>query len=259
MKKLWDAERKRLAQIFSSANRGLMSNQEVHKVDNTMVGRTVPKNPCGGAPPLSTLIGRSVSVVLTNLVFLNGVARLGWNAVPLVLMFILESVVVLLTDSIKRFFDRGGKDTQDVFVIECAFILFYGFFASIVFGPYDSLQTALEDGFHIQRALISGELRISLVALVFTRLVRLGHDLMDSGAFGGKVRRKLQLDGRGWIFLLFFAVMLAPLIAKSGPNPAGGLTALVVLKTLGEIFAVWAVRIRGMGPKSVAKNEEHRR
>jgi len=217
--------------------------------DNPMAGRNGPKAPSGNAPPLSTLIGRSVFVVLTNLVTLNGVVRLGWNAVPLVLMFILEGVAVLFTDSIKRLFDKGGKDTRVVFVIECAFILFYGFFALIVFGPYDSLQSAVDDGFRLQRGLISGELRNSLAALVFMRLVRLGHDLADSGAFGGRVRRKLQLEGGGWMLLLFFAVMLAPLIAKSGPNPAGGLAALVILKTLGEVLAVWAVRIRGLDPR----------
>ena len=132
--------------------------------------------------------------------------------------------------------------------MECAFILFFGFFAAIVFGPYDSLQSAVDDGFRIQRTLISGELRTPLAALVFMRLVRLGQDLLDSGAFGGKVRRKLQLDGGGWMILLFFAVILAPLIARSRPNPAGGLAALVILKTLGEVFGVWAVRIRGWKP-----------
>ena len=49
---------------------------------NPMAGRNGPKAPSGNAPPLSTLIGRSIFVVLTNLVALNGVVRLGWNAVP---------------------------------------------------------------------------------------------------------------------------------------------------------------------------------
>jgi hypothetical protein len=226
--------------------------------DNLMAGRNGRKAPDRGTPSLYTLIGRTVSVVLTNLVTLNGVTRLGWNAVPLVLMFILEGLIVLLMDFIKRLFDKGGKDTRAVFPIECAFILFYSFFALIVFGPYNSLQSAVEDGFHLQRELVSGELRLSLAALVFMRLVRLGHDLADSGAFGGKVRRKLQLEGGGWMLLLFFAVMLAPLLARSGPNPAGGLAALVILKALGEVFSVWAVRIRGLKPKPTAKNNRER-
>lgn len=213
--------------------------------DKPMVGRKGPQAPSGNAPPLSTLIARTVLVVLTNLVPLNGVVRLGWNAVSLVLMYILEGVAVLFTDFIKRLFDQSGKDTKVVFVMECAFILFFGFFASLVFGPYDSLRSAVADGFHRQRGLISGELRNSLAALVFMRLVRLGQDLTASGAFGGKVRRKLQLSGGSWMLLLFFAVLLAPLIARSGPNPAGGLAALVILKTLGEVFAIWAVRIQG--------------
>ena len=236
-----------------------MPNPEVHTADNPMADRNRPKPPGGNAPPLSTLIGRSVFVVLTNLVSLNGVVRLGWNAVPLVLMFILEGVAVLFTDSIKRLFDKGRKETKVFFVIEGVFILFYGFFALIVFGPYDSLQSAVDDGFRLQRALISGELRNSLGALVFMRLVRLGQDLADSGAFGGKVRRKLQLEGGGWMLLLFFAIMLAPLIARSGPNPAGGLMALVILKTLGEVLGVWAVRIRGFDHKSAANQRDRRR
>jgi hypothetical protein len=89
--------------------------------------------------------------------------------------------------------------------------------------------------------------------------VRVGHDLADAGAFGGKIRRKLQLEGGGWMLLLFFAVMRAPLISRSGPNPTGGLAALVILKTLGEVFAVWAVRIRGLEPKSATKKEERLR
>jgi hypothetical protein len=55
------------------------------------------------------------------------------------------------------------------------------------------------------------------------------------------------------MFLLFFAVILAPLIARSGPNPTGGLAALVILKTLGEVSAVWSVRIRGSRTDLTAK------
>jgi len=46
------------------------------------------------------------------------------------------------------------------------------------------------------------------------------------------------------MFLLFFAVMCAPFVARSAPNPMGGLAALVVIKTLGEVFAVRTVRIK---------------
>ncbi len=247
-----------LRRSFSPTLKCPPPNQEVFMADNPMSGHTGPKDSHRDAPSLFTSISRSISIILTNLVTLNGVTRLGWNAVPLVLMFILEGVIVLFMDFIKRLFNKGGKDTKDIFPIECGFILLYGFFALIAFGPYDSLQSAMDDGFRLQRVLISGELRLPLAALFFMRLVRLGHDLVDSGAFGGKIRRKLQLEGGGWMLLLFFAVMLAPLIARSGPNPAGGLAALVILKILGEIFSVWAVRIPGIKPKSGAKNNRKR-
>jgi hypothetical protein len=226
--------------------------------DTPMTYTAKSRAPRSTGPPLFTLILRTLSVILTNLITLNGVARLGWNAVPLILLFVLEGVVVLFTDFIKRFFDLGGKDSKNVFVIECVFVLFYGFFASIVFGPYESLQSAIDDGFHIQRTLISGELLKPLAVLIFMRLIRLGHDLMDSGAFGGRIRRSLQLDGGRFMLLLFFVVMLAPLLTRSGPNPTGGLVALVIIKIFGEIFEVWAVRIPGLKPKSADKRSGKR-
>jgi hypothetical protein len=53
----------------------LIPNSEVHMADNPFTDRNRPKPPGGNAPPLSTLIGRSIFVVLTNLVSLgsNGV------------------------------------------------------------------------------------------------------------------------------------------------------------------------------------------
>ena len=235
-----------------------MANQVPYAADNPGFARKGPEAAKGNAPPRSSLIIRSVFVVLTNLIVLDGVIRLGWNAVPLVLMFILEGVVVLVTDFSKYLFEKDGGKTRSIFVIECGFILFYGFFASLVFGPYDSLQSAVDDGFLLQRTMIAGELLAPLAGLFFMRLIRLGQDLMDSGIFGGKVRRKLQLDGGGWMFLLFFAVMLAPLISWSGPNPTGGLAFLVILKMLGELLGVWASRIERWIPKPRVKIGRHR-
>ena len=227
-------------------------------VDMPKADNRGPMAPNQDAPPLYTLVGRTFFVVMSNLVTLNGVVRLGWNAVPLVMMFILEGLIVVAKDYIKNFFDKSSKHIKGVLPIELAFILFYGFFASLVFGPYDSLQSAVEDGFRLQRELISGELRLSLLALLFIHVVRLGQDLLAAGIFGGNFQRGLRPEGGSWMLLLFFAVMLAPLIARSGPNPRGGLTALVILKTLGELFSVWSVKIPGLKTRSRVRNKRKR-
>jgi hypothetical protein len=98
-----------------------------------------PKTAAGGlkdltrnAPAPSILIVRTLFIILTNLVTLNGVVRLGWNAVPLVLMFILESFVILGTDGVKRLVERGNRQAWKVFGFHGVFILFYGFFAALV-------------------------------------------------------------------------------------------------------------------------------
>jgi hypothetical protein len=205
------------------------------------------------AASLLTLIGRTATVLITNAIPLFGVLRLGWNASALVLLFVLEGVVVLIFDYVKRGTGRVFAKQKPVLFFETVFIFFFGFFAAIAFGPYPSLQAAADDGFKLIGKIIFEELRKPLMAIVFMRSLRLVHDLADSGVFSGRIRRKLQFDGGGWMLLLFFAVMLAPFVAKSGPNPTGGLAALVCLKALGEGLAVWGERVptkgRGGGKK----------
>ena len=208
------------------------------------IHKVKPNLPSVDTTPLSTLIGRTVTIILTNAIPLFGVIRLGWNTAALVFLFVLEGIVVYFSDVIKYHFGRVVGTKHIILVFECIFIFFFGFFAMLVFGPYESLEAAVSDRFRLIGNLFFRELPKPLMGLVFMRLVRLVHDLADSAAFGGRVRRKLQLDGGGWMFLLFFAVMCAPFVARSAPNPMGGLAALVVLKTLGEVLAVWAVKIK---------------
>lgn len=229
-------------------SRGSPAGEPVLKQKNRMeesalVYRAQSMPSGGSAPPLFTLILQTLFIVLTNLITIYGVVRLGWNAVPLVLMFILEGIIVLVTDFVKLFFSLNVNRIKTVFLVECLFILFYGFFAAIVFGPYDSLQSAMDDGLRIQFDLISGSLHEPLIGLLIMRLLRLVHDLVDSGALSRSARRPLQFDGGRLMLLLFFAIMLAPLITWFGPNPTGGLVALVSLKIFGELFGVWAVRV----------------
>ena len=75
------------------------------------------------------------------------------------------------------------------------------------------------------------------------RLSRTIHELMASGVLGGGSRHPLFYSGAGWVLLLFFLVMIAPFIADKSPNPMAGLIGIIVLKTLAEVFILWAQRI----------------
>jgi hypothetical protein len=159
-------------------------------------------------------------------------------------MFLLEGLVVLFSDYVKNALKRPGQKVQGNLFFETMFILFFGFFAILVFGPAKTNAFEFSDKAAVIRSLAASPMRIPLLAMVGFRLVHLVQDLAAGGLFGGNVRQPLEFDGGGWMLLLFFAVMLAPWIAKTGPNPAGGLLALVALKTAGEVIAVWAVRIK---------------
>ncbi|MDH4198390.1 MAG: DUF6498-containing protein [Candidatus Aminicenantes bacterium] len=193
-------------------------------------------------PSLGRLLSRSLSVLASNGIILYGVAVFGWNRAGIVLLFVLEGVIVFLLDIVRSRASRDSQAFRSHIFIEGAFILFFGFFALLVFGPYESLEAAIGDGF---RAIfrLAVEVRFAVFGILFFRLVQLGQDLVAAGIFGGPAKRPLLPQGGGWMLLLFFAVMLAPLIARTGPNPTGGLIALVSLKTLGELLAVWADRL----------------
>jgi len=193
-------------------------------------------------PSLGRLLGRSLSVLASNGIVLYGVAAFGWNRAGVVLLFVLEGVIIFLSDIVRALAVRDNKAFRSQLFIEGAFILFFGLFALLVFGPYESLEAAIGDGFRVIFRL-AVEVRVALLWILFFRLLQLGQDLAAAGVFGGQAKRPLLLQGGGWMLLLFFAVMLAPLIAREGPNPTGGLIALVTLKTLGELLAVWADRL----------------
>jgi hypothetical protein len=212
----------------------------------------------GGRRRTWRLIGDSAGVILTNAVPAVGVIYWNWPAFNLVVLYILEGLVVLFFDHLKSALKRraGRLDTTlepsksskssrpsspGLLFFETAFILFFGAFALMVFGPSEEFGA----GFVEMGRLLASDLKYPFLLLLAFRAARFLKDLLGAGVFGGETKRPLALSGGGWMFLLFFAVMLAPLVAGKGPNPRGGLFALVLLKTAGELFAVWAVMIDG--------------
>ncbi|MBN2410673.1 hypothetical protein JXQ31_03205 [candidate division KSB1 bacterium] len=189
-----------------------------------------------------TLIFRFLSVILINTVPVYGVFRLGWNSIGLVLLFIVEGVIVLFTDIIKFQFLKNKQKVKINLLIEFCFIIFYGFFALLVYGPYESLENMIADRMLLVIDLIVVDLGRPLLIIAFIRLVRLVQDLLNAGVFKGSGTQPLNLEGGSFMLLLFFMVMAAPIVAGKGPNPLGGLMVLVLLKIAGDILLVWFSR-----------------
>jgi len=138
------------------------------------------------ATPISSMIGRTITVIITNAIPLYGVTRLGWNTTSLVFLFVLEGIVVFFSDIVKCRFGGIVGTKHAILVFEFVFIFFFGFFAMLVFGPYASLEAAVNDRFRLIVNIFTRELPGPLMGIVFMRLVRLVHDLADSAAFGGE-------------------------------------------------------------------------
>ncbi len=202
-------------------------------------------------------VSRSVAVLAANGVTLYGVLALGWDKSAMVLLFILEGLIVLAGDAVRRAVAKLRKEQGQAFFFEAVFMLFFGAFALLVFGPYEDLTTAVEDGFARFGGLFR-EIRVAVLFVLASHAWRLFQDLRGAGVIGRRPRRPLELRAGPYALLIFGAVMLAPLVARSGPNPMGGLAAIVGLKTAGELLAVWISgpenRHRG-APPNAAKGE----
>ena len=187
---------------------------------------------------------QSVMIIITNMIPLYNVWYHGWSSFNLILLFIAEGAIVVLMDSIKRFFMRkDGQDGQEgSLVFEVVFLSFFGFFAIMVFGrdknSRDLVETILTS-FQAAKVLQFWP----VVSILVMRLSRTIQELMASGGLGGGSRKPLLYSGGGWVLQLFFLVMLAPFIADKSPNPLAGLIAIIVLKTLGEVSMLWVQRI----------------
>jgi hypothetical protein len=194
-------------------------------------------------------VSRSIAVAAANGVTLYGVLALGWDKSAMVLLFIVEGLIVLVADAVRKAMAKLRREQAQAFFFEAVFMLFFGAFALLVFGPYEDLTTAVEDGFSLFGGLFR-EIRVAVLFVLASHAWRLFQDLRAAGVIGRRPQRPLELRAGPYALLIFGAVMLAPLIARSGPNPMGGLAALVGLKTAGELLAVWM-----SGPESRRRNE----
>ncbi len=196
------------------------------------------------SPPLSipALLYRSFMVIMTNLIPLYGVLRLGWSSFLVILLFIIEGVVVLIMDLIKRPYVTS-KERGKVLFFEIVFIIFFGFFAILIFGRSED-STELPETIRTAFQAASELPFWPIIGILVMRLFRTGQELVEAGIFYDSSKKPIYFSGGSWMLLLFFLVMTGPLIADKSPNPMGGLVAIIALKVLGEVFAIWAHRIK---------------
>ena len=192
--------------------------------------------------PIAGLLFRSLIVVLTNMIPLYGVLRLGWESFALIVLFIAEGAVVFLTDVLKSAWVVNPEKKKILF-FEFTFIFFFGFFAILIFGRDPDSSDLVETIRTAVRNLAMLSLWPVLV-IAAMRLLRTAQDIRAARGRSGKAGEPLHFQGGGWMLLLFFLVMSAPFIADMSPNPRGGLVVVVVLKTLGELAGVWLEKMR---------------
>ncbi|HEX9934262.1 MAG TPA: DUF6498-containing protein, partial [bacterium] len=200
-------------------------------------------NPQNRTLSTTVLIVQSLTILFTNAIPLYGVLALGWNSFALVLLYILEGVIVFAADVVKTLCKKRNEKLKGSLLFEFGFIFFFGFFVLLVFGPPETGAFSFTGKVLLIRSLLDGDLKLPVLLVFAARFFRLVQDLAAGGVFGGSVKRRLELGGGGWTLLLFFTAMLAPFIALKSPNPTGGLAALVVVKTLGELIGIWIWRI----------------
>ncbi|HPR63004.1 MAG TPA: DUF6498-containing protein [Thermoanaerobaculia bacterium] len=200
-----------------------------------------------GTPSIPRSVFETIIVLATNAIPMVGVIQLHWSPFALLLLFILEGVVVLCIDAIKWVIPKStlwiGKQMEksagQLFFFECLFIGFFGIFALLLYSPSREDPDNFIATFLNIREILTTTLAWPILGIALFRLQRLIQDLVSAGLFTRQRIRPLYFSGGGWMFLLFFLVMLGPFIADQSPNTMGGLIAIVILKTLGECLGIW--------------------
>lgn len=197
------------------------------------------------------LILSTLSVIVTNSIALYGVLVKDWPSFSLLVLFIVEGVIVLGSDALKLpfrksrlFIEKNLRSSgPSIFAFECVFFGLFGFIILMALGPRQSNSLVPGEVFIPVMNLITHELQWPIVWILIIRLQRLFQDFYSAGAFQGSRGFPLSLGGGGWMFLLFFLGVLMPFLASDEPDAFAGLVALIIIKTVGEILGIWAIKL----------------
>ncbi len=208
-----------------------------------------------------------LTVLIINAIPMYGVFFRGWDGFSLILLYICEGLIVWVTDILKFSVKNTGitldknfkKSGSTILGFEFIFITFFGAFALIAFGPRESASLVLSETFIPVKDLILTELKWPLAGILIFRCQKLFQDYVAAGGFGRSASIPLCHAGGGWMILLFAVVMLVPFISGGDANPRAGLAAIVTLKTVGELFGVWAVRLALKLEDKATAEKKHRK
>lgn len=197
------------------------------------------------------LILTSISVFITSGIAIYGVTARDWPPFSLLVLFLVEGFIVIGTDAVKLPFRHSGlmieknfrKSGPMMFFFECIFMGLFGFIILMALGPRQSDSLVPGEVLVPALNLITGDLRWPVIFLLILRFQRLVQDFLAAGALSSDRSFPLSLSGGGWMLLLFFLGILMPFLASDEPDAFIGLIVLIILKTLGEIFGIWAIKL----------------
>ncbi|MFM9862628.1 MAG: DUF6498-containing protein [Micropepsaceae bacterium] len=173
-----------------------------------------------------------LGTLAVNAIPLAGVIWLGWSVFEVLLLYWFENVAIGVAHAARLAIATRTNNVSDGWQTTTFFAMHYGIF-TFVHGVFVLVYFGIVSG---GLAGFSGGLLLPVVSILAWQAVQLWLDAAYSEGFKGRAPAEMMFEPYPRVFALHIAVILGGFLIGEMGSPVWALVALVVVKTLSDLF-----------------------
>ncbi len=189
-----------------------------------------------------------LGTLAVNAIPLAGVLWFGWSVFEVLLLYWFENVAIGVAHAARLAIATRTNNVSDGWSTTTFFILHYGMF-TFVHGVFVVVYFGIVSGG--LAAALSGGLVLPAVSIAAWQALQLGLDASYSEGFKGREPAQMMFEPYPRVFALHIAVLLGGFLIGEMGSPVWALAALVVVKTLSDLFIALVFAPGGRTPAEV--------
>lgn len=175
-----------------------------------------------------------LGTLAVNAIPLAGVLWFDWSVFEVLLLYWLENVAIGIAHAVRLAIATRTNNVSDGWSTTTFFMLHYGMF-TFVHGVFVVVYFGIVTG-GLAAALSGGGLVLPALSLAAWQTVQLVLDVSYSEGFKGREPAQMMFEPYPRVFALHIAVLLGGFLISEMGSPVWALAALVIVKTLSDVF-----------------------
>jgi Family of unknown function (DUF6498) len=188
-----------------------------------------------------------LGTLAVNAIPLAGVIWLGWSVFEVLLLYWFENVAIGVAHAMRLGIATRTNNVADGWQTTSFFAMHYGIF-TFVHGVFVLVYFGIVSG---GLSAFHGGLLLPVVSIFAWQAVQLWLDAMYSEGFKGRTPAEMMFEPYPRVFALHIAVILGGFLIGEMGSPVWALVALVVVKTLSDLFIGLVFTPAGRTPAEV--------